>query len=54
MNMMHTDDVNTCRLQLSAFIKDVTGNTLRTLGLLLNQEATREVSRSRIELTRVF
>jgi hypothetical protein len=30
MNMMHTDDVNTCILQLSTFIKDITGNTLRT------------------------
>jgi hypothetical protein len=31
MNMMHTNYVNTCILQLSTFIKDMIGNTLRTL-----------------------
>jgi hypothetical protein len=54
INMIHIDHINSCILQFSTFSKRYHKKYLEDFDLLLNQEATREVNRSRIELTRIL
>jgi hypothetical protein len=52
--MRHSNRFNTCILWLRAFVKNITGKTLRTLSHSKIQEITTEAFRDTIQLTRCF